>query len=90
MNKFMFLLRFDEVKVSTLKSGEDGLEEKQPKESKKKGSKKNLSVKIKLPIDTIPKLAPRKERSLQKCCLVLFLLTLFIIATGILIYFFGK
>lgn len=57
---------------------------KPPKEAKK--------VKIKLPIDieNMPKLPPRKERSLQKCCLVFFLLILFVIATGILIYFFGK
>jgi hypothetical protein len=56
---------------------------KQPKDKK---------VKIKLPIDieNISKLPPRKERTLQKCCLVFFLLILFVIATGILIYFFGK
>lgn len=58
------------------------------RQSKAKAKK----VKIKLPIDienlSKTKLPPRKERTLQKCCLVFFLLIMFIIATGILIYFF--
>ena len=63
-----------------------------PKESNlsKKSLRKNLKVKIKLPIENMTKIPPKKERKIQKCCLVLFLLCLFILATGILIYFFGK
>ena len=60
---------------------------------KKSNLRKNLKVKIKLPIENMQnmaKIAPKKERKIQKCCLVLFLLVLFILATGILIYFFGK
>ena len=56
-----------------------------------KKKRKNLQVKIRLPLESMhKKLEPRKERSLQKCCLVFFLLVLFMLATGILIYFFGK
>ena len=60
---------------------------------KKSSMRKNLKVKIKLPIENMQnmtKIAPKKERKIQKCCLVAFLLVLFILATGILIYFFGK
>jgi hypothetical protein len=73
---------------------ENEVDVKQPNTAltKAKPPKTAKKVKIKLPIDieNIPKLPPRKERSLQKCCLVFFLLILFVIATGILIYFFGE
>jgi len=81
----------DEFDKEIQKSKEDEVEllvNQKPALAKEK-KKKNLQVKIKLP-ESIPKLPPKKERSLQKCCLVFFLLLLFIIATGILIYFFGN
>ena len=58
--------------------------------SRSNSMRKNLKVKIKLPIENMAKIPPKKERKIQKCCLVLFLLILFILATGILIYFFGE
>jgi len=79
----------DEFDKEIQKSKEDEVDllaNQKPTLAKEK-KKKNLQVKIKLP-ESIPKLPPKKERTLQKCCLVFFLLLLFIIATGILIYFF--
>ncbi len=81
----------DEFDKEIQKSKEDEVDllaNQKPALAKEK-KKKNLQVKIKLP-ESIPKLPPKKERTLQKCCLVFFLLLLFIIATGILIYFFGN
>ena len=81
----------DEFDQEIQKSKEDEVDllaNQKPSLAKEK-KKKNLQVKIKLP-ESIPKLPPKKERTLQKCCLVFFLLLLFIIATGILIYFFGN
>lgn len=76
----------DEIILMKEGSSENLISEEEEDGTKKK--KKNLKVKIKLPTDNFPKLKPKKQRHLQKCCLVLFLLTLFVIVTGILLYFF--
>jgi hypothetical protein len=58
----------------------------------RKGSnlRKNLKVKIKLPLENMTRMPPKKERKVQKCCLVLFLLVLFVFSIGFLIYFFAS
>jgi hypothetical protein len=78
--------------LKRIKYEENEVDIKQPNNTSARPPKEAKKVKIKLPIDieNMPKLPPRKERSLQKCCLVFFLLILFVIATGILIYFFGE
>jgi phenylalanyl-tRNA synthetase alpha subunit len=63
----------------------------QLQEEKPIKKKKNLKVKIKLPVENVTtKMKKPKKRNLQKCCMITFLLILFLIVTSILIYFFGS
>lgn len=78
--------------IVALDSKNENEENAETEEDRKLKKKRNLKVKIKLPTENFqhfPRLKPKKERNLQKCCLVLFLLTLFMIVTGILLYFFA-